>query len=152
MKSGLLVVPIVIVTLLFGFIFSMGMLTLRSSMIATEGSIELLRLHMEVAELHQNLLAQSNNTTTTSMSRLDGGTSETSAIAELAELAAAESETTDPSLDPTGDPSTTTTALASGEAAGRAAAARSPSPWWSESEPRAADPNAPDFVVRKPRQ
>ena len=62
MKATALTVPLVIVVLIFVFVLAIGLMTVKSSAIATQGSIELLRLHMDVARLHDELLAHSRET------------------------------------------------------------------------------------------
>ena len=59
MKVSTATVPIVLIGLMFVFVWAMGILAVKSSATATAGSLELLRLHIEVARMHDALLARS---------------------------------------------------------------------------------------------
>ena len=55
MKLGTFIAPFLIAVLTFIFVWAMGMMVVKSSAMATQSSIELLRLQMEVTKM-QNLL------------------------------------------------------------------------------------------------
>ncbi len=59
MKTSALFLPLAIVVLILGAIWALGMLAVKSSAISTEASVEMLRLHIEVARMHEALLAHS---------------------------------------------------------------------------------------------
>ncbi len=59
MKAMTLTVPVVLVAMIFLFVWAMGMLTVKSGVVATKGSLELLRLHVQVARMHDALLLHS---------------------------------------------------------------------------------------------
>lgn len=59
MKAMTLTAPVVLVAMIFLFVWAMGMLTVKSGVVATKGSLELLRLHVQVARMHDALLVHS---------------------------------------------------------------------------------------------
>ena len=59
MKSIGLTAPLVVAGLIFISVWALGMLAVRSSVTATETSLELLRLHLQVAHLHEALATRS---------------------------------------------------------------------------------------------
>ena len=127
MRSNTLLVPVLVVTLLFGFIFAMGILVLRSSLVTVEGSLELLRLHLEVARLHQVLGAQVQQGVTTDLEQLPS--------TDAAPVPDA------PAADASPDPSAVSP-LSARPFSGP------PGPRWREP---VAGEDAPDFVLVSPR-
>lgn len=59
MKASTWTVPIIFAILIFLFVWAMGMLTIKSGMITTRGSMDLLRLHAKVAKVHDELTVHS---------------------------------------------------------------------------------------------
>ncbi|MEM6796092.1 MAG: hypothetical protein AAF725_19110 [Acidobacteriota bacterium] len=59
MKASALTAPLLVVGLIFVSVWALGMLAVRSSTLATDTSVELLRLHMQVVGLHETLAARS---------------------------------------------------------------------------------------------
>lgn len=55
MKISGLLAPLLVTSLIFLSVWCIGMLTVRSSAMATQSSIELLRMQIEVARLQQHL-------------------------------------------------------------------------------------------------
>jgi hypothetical protein len=53
--------PLLIVAMTAVAVWGLGMLTLRASAVSTQNSIELLRMHLRVVRLHDELLLQSKS-------------------------------------------------------------------------------------------
>jgi hypothetical protein len=75
MKFMSLTVPILIVSLTVIAVWGMGMLAVKTSAISTQASLDLLRLHLRVARLHEELLEHSKKALTSHAAQLaaDGG-------------------------------------------------------------------------------
>ncbi|HZF09375.1 MAG TPA: hypothetical protein VFE33_11345 [Thermoanaerobaculia bacterium] len=75
MKFMSLTVPILIVSLTVIAVWGMGMLAVKTSAISTQASLDLLRLHLRVARLHEELLEHSKKALTSHAAKLaaDGG-------------------------------------------------------------------------------
>lgn len=59
MKLMSLAVPILIVSLVVVSVWGLGLLAVRASAVSTQASIDLLRMHLQVARLHDQLLRHS---------------------------------------------------------------------------------------------
>ena len=59
MKMMSLTAPLLVVAMTVVAVWGLGMLTLRASAVSTHNSIELLRMHLRVIRLHDELLLQS---------------------------------------------------------------------------------------------
>jgi hypothetical protein len=59
MKMMSFTAPLLIVAMTVVAVWGLGMLTLRASAVSTQNSIELLRMHLRVLRLHDELLLQS---------------------------------------------------------------------------------------------
>jgi hypothetical protein len=59
MKLMSLAVPVVIISLVIVAVWGLGMLAVRASAASTQASIDLLRMHLQVARLHDELLRHS---------------------------------------------------------------------------------------------
>lgn len=59
MKASLFTVPIVIAAFLLVAVWGLGMLAVKASAVSTQTSLELLRLHLRVTRLHDELQARS---------------------------------------------------------------------------------------------
>ena len=59
MKATFFTVPIVIATLTIIAVWGLGLLAVKASAISTQTSLELLRLHLRVAQLHDQLRLRS---------------------------------------------------------------------------------------------
>jgi hypothetical protein len=75
MKLMSLTVPVLIVALTVVAVWGMGMLAVKTSAISTQASLDLLRLHLRVARLHEELLDHSKRALSSHAAKLaaDGG-------------------------------------------------------------------------------
>jgi hypothetical protein len=75
MKLMSLTVPVLIVALTVVAVWGMGMLAVKTSAISTQASLDLLRLHLRVARLHEELLDHSKRALISHAAKLaaDGG-------------------------------------------------------------------------------
>jgi hypothetical protein len=65
MKLMSLAVPVLVVALTTVAVGSLGLLAVRASTASTEASLDLLRLHLRVARLHEQLLERSRHSLAT---------------------------------------------------------------------------------------
>jgi hypothetical protein len=73
MKLMSFTAPVLIVALTAATLWGMGMLAVRASAVSTQTSIELLRMHLRVERLHDQLLRHSRELLTAELrSRLPG--------------------------------------------------------------------------------
>ncbi len=61
MKLMSVTAPLLIVAMTVVAVWGLGMLTLRASAVSTQNSIELLRMHLRVVRMHDELLLQSKS-------------------------------------------------------------------------------------------
>ncbi|MFL6262311.1 MAG: hypothetical protein ACJ76Y_21650 [Thermoanaerobaculia bacterium] len=61
MKLMSFAVPVLIVALLTAAVGTLGLLTVRASAASTQASLDLLRMHLRVARLHEQLLERSQH-------------------------------------------------------------------------------------------
>jgi hypothetical protein len=75
MKLMSLTVPVLIVALTVVAVWGMGMLAVKTSAVSTQASLDLLRLHLRVARLHEELLDHSKRALQSHAAKLaaDGG-------------------------------------------------------------------------------
>jgi len=87
MKLVSLTVPVLIISLVVIAVWGMGMLAVKTSALSTQASLDLLRLHLRVARLHEELLQHSRNALVTHAAKLaaDGGPALRSAEEPLGE-------------------------------------------------------------------
>jgi hypothetical protein len=72
MKLMSFTVPVLIVSLTVIAIWAVGMLAVRASAVSTQTSIDLLRMHLRVERLHEELLRHSRNAVAAQMEALPG--------------------------------------------------------------------------------
>lgn len=72
MKLMSFTVPVLIVSLTVIAVWGIGMLAARASAVSTQTSIDLLRMHLRVARLHEQLLRHSRNAVAAQAEALPG--------------------------------------------------------------------------------